>query len=187
MKLGLAAAVLVVLAGAVPASAAIVTYNIEGVGNVNGGTYDFDLKLIGDPLGSGGSFSSGVFSLTLDSGSAIVPPYTFPLTNPKFTLTGDAFALFAGGSTTPLLSFNLTSGEAATATTSPTSFDFDTFSDVVFNTAAIGQNADVTGSVTSFTAAVPEPSTWAMMILGFCALSFMARRRKQNRAAFSVA
>jgi hypothetical protein len=36
-------------------------------------------------------------------------------------------------------------------------------------------------------AAVPEPSTWAMMILGFCGLGFMAYRRKQNGAAFSAA
>jgi hypothetical protein len=35
--------------------------------------------------------------------------------------------------------------------------------------------------------AVPEPSTWAMMILGFCGLGFMAYRRKQNGAALSVA
>jgi len=28
---------------------------------------------------------------------------------------------------------------------------------------------------------VPEPSTWAMMILGFCGLGFVAYRRKQNR------
>jgi PEP-CTERM motif len=34
--------------------------------------------------------------------------------------------------------------------------------------------------------AVPEPSTWAMMILGFCGLGFMAYRRK-NGAALSVA
>jgi hypothetical protein len=27
---------------------------------------------------------------------------------------------------------------------------------------------------------VPEPSTWAMMLLGFCGLGFMAHRRKQN-------
>ena len=40
---------------------------------------------------------------------------------------------------------------------------------------------------TTFTAAVPEPSTWAMMILGFCGLGFMAYRRKQNGAALSVA
>jgi hypothetical protein len=33
-------------------------------------------------------------------------------------------------------------------------------------------------------AAVPEPSTWVMMILGFCGLGFMAYRRK-NSARFA--
>jgi PEP-CTERM motif len=42
-------------------------------------------------------------------------------------------------------------------------------------------------TITDVTAAVPEPSTWAMMILGFCGLGFMAYRRKQNGAALSVA
>jgi hypothetical protein len=32
----------------------------------------------------------------------------------------------------------------------------------------------------SITAAVPEPSTWAMMILGFCGLGFMAYRRRSQ-------
>jgi hypothetical protein len=36
-------------------------------------------------------------------------------------------------------------------------------------------------------AAVPEPSTWAMMILGFCGLSFMAYRRKSKPAMFAAA
>ena len=40
---------------------------------------------------------------------------------------------------------------------------------------------------TVFTAAVPEPSTWAMMVLGFCGLGFMAYRRKQNEPAFRLA
>jgi hypothetical protein len=35
--------------------------------------------------------------------------------------------------------------------------------------------------------AVPEPSTWAMMILGFAGLGFMAYRRKQNGSAFRLA
>jgi hypothetical protein len=35
--------------------------------------------------------------------------------------------------------------------------------------------------------AVPEPSTWAMMILGFIGLGFMAYRRKQNGSAFRFA
>jgi hypothetical protein len=34
--------------------------------------------------------------------------------------------------------------------------------------------------------AVPEPSTWAMMILGFSGIGFMAYRRK-NVASFRVA
>ena len=34
---------------------------------------------------------------------------------------------------------------------------------------------------------VPEPSTWAMMILGFFGVGFMAYRRKQNGPAFRVA
>jgi hypothetical protein len=39
----------------------------------------------------------------------------------------------------------------------------------------------------TLTAAVPEPSTWAMMILGFCGVGFMAYRRKQNRPALRLA
>jgi hypothetical protein len=34
---------------------------------------------------------------------------------------------------------------------------------------------------------VPEPSTWAMMILGFAGVGFMAYRRKQNGPAFRAA
>lgn len=35
--------------------------------------------------------------------------------------------------------------------------------------------------------AVPEPSTWAMMILGFCGLGFMAYRRKLGGQVFRIA
>jgi|WetSurMetagenome_2_1015567.scaffolds.fasta_scaffold240752_1 hypothetical protein len=44
---------------------------------------------------------------------------------------------------------------------------------------------DATFSMT-VTSAVPEPSTWAMMILGFVGVGFMAYRRKSN-AAFRLA
>jgi hypothetical protein len=36
------------------------------------------------------------------------------------------------------------------------------------------------------TAAVPEPSTWAMMILGFAGLGFMAYRRKSKPALMAA-
>ena len=34
--------------------------------------------------------------------------------------------------------------------------------------------------------AVPEPSTWAMMILGFAGIGFMAYRRKSKPALMAV-
>jgi hypothetical protein len=46
---------------------------------------------------------------------------------------------------------------------------------------------DLSTGLTAQISAVPEPSTWAMMILGFCGLSFMAYRRKQTGSALSVA
>jgi hypothetical protein len=39
---------------------------------------------------------------------------------------------------------------------------------------------------TEVSSAVPEPSTWAMMILGFAGLGFMAYRRKSNGLAFRL-
>jgi hypothetical protein len=39
---------------------------------------------------------------------------------------------------------------------------------------------DILNVDTAVQASVPEPSTWAMMILGFCGLGFMAYRRKSK-------
>jgi hypothetical protein len=46
-----------------------------------------------------------------------------------------------------------------------------------------GQNDVLTISAV---AAVPEPSTWAMMILGFGGVGFVAYRRKAKRALAAV-
>jgi hypothetical protein len=40
----------------------------------------------------------------------------------------------------------------------------------------------VTLTLDPIAGAVPEPSTWAMLILGFAGLGFMAYRRKNNMA-----
>ena len=48
---------------------------------------------------------------------------------------------------------------------------------------------DFTGTMTPITteiSAVPEPSTWAMMIMGFVGIGFMAYRRKQNGPALRM-
>ena|SRR6202012_1494622 len=46
----------------------------------------------------------------------------------------------------------------------------------------IASSSDVTVS-----AAVPEPSTWAMLILGFASIGFMAYRRRRSTLALRVA
>jgi hypothetical protein len=189
MKFGFATAVLIALAGIVPAKAATVTYNIDGLIDVMGNKFDYDVTLTGNPFGSGGSYSGGVFSLILDDpGSANVPGVnTFTIPKPQFTLSSDAFALLSNGAT--LLTFNLSGADATTVTTSPTSFSLTdaTITNVSIHPGAIGLQFDAFASVESFTAAVPEPSTWAMMILGFVGLGFMAYRRKQNGSSFRLA
>jgi hypothetical protein len=49
-----------------------------------------------------------------------------------------------------------------------------------------GTGTHPSGEVTIATA-VPEASTWAMMILGFCGVGFMAYRRKQSGPSFRLA
>ena len=43
------------------------------------------------------------------------------------------------------------------------------------------------GTPDLFASPVPEPSTWAMMILGFAGIGFLAYRRRDGAAAFRVA
>jgi PEP-CTERM motif len=49
-----------------------------------------------------------------------------------------------------------------------------------------GDNAVALDSISAIAAAVPEPSTWAMMILGFAGVGFMAYRRKSKPALMAA-
>jgi hypothetical protein len=53
------------------------------------------------------------------------------------------------------------------------------------NAAGSAFSIEITGP--SSTPTVPEPSTWAMMLLGFAGIGFMAYRRKQNGPALRLA
>lgn len=59
-----------------------------------------------------------------------------------------------------------------------------TFTTVAFNSGANQASASVGGSF-FYVAAVPEPSTWAMIILGFAGIGFTAYRRK-SRLSFRM-
>jgi hypothetical protein len=48
-------------------------------------------------------------------------------------------------------------------------------------------NGDNTQFVTATISAVPEPSTWAMMILGFAGVGYLAYRRRNHAPAIRQA
>jgi PEP-CTERM motif len=60
------------------------------------------------------------------------------------------------------------------------------FDSVVFSTGSTAFEFAFTGSSTTV-GAVPEPSTWAMMILGFAGVGFMAYRRKSKGSGLRIA
>lgn len=66
-----------------------------------------------------------------------------------------------------------------------------TLTSIIFTESNNGQDGEpFLTAITADTAvasAVPEPSTWAMMILGFCGVGFMAYRSKQNGTALHLA
>ena len=58
---------------------------------------------------------------------------------------------------------------------------------IIYNDGSdVGVSTD-TATFTTLSSAVPEPSTWAMMILGFVGIGFMAYRRKSSKPALLAA
>lgn len=91
----------------------------------------------------------------------------------------DGASVYLDGNPTAVVSQPVeTSAELGTFVTTPGPHTFTI--DYVEGNGAPSQ-------LTFMTTAIPEPSTWAMMILGFMGLGFMAYRRKENGAALFVA
>jgi hypothetical protein len=119
-------------------------------------------------IGGSGSISLGIMGDT--SG---IPSGTY--------LTGDVSAVSLSAASSvhlSLLNWSIAAGTYWLVAEAPSASGFwQTNSQVV-------PEALITGSSPS---AVPEPSTWAMMLLGFAGIGFMAYRRKQNGQAFRIA
>jgi hypothetical protein len=127
--------------------------------------------------------------------SGFSPPLTFlgPLSGSNSTLTGTDLTLSASSSglffTLPTVSFT---SEAIFRVGNSGLFDIADFygnqgGEVVFsNLTSDGVFTTTAGEQFASVAAVPEPSTWAMMILGFAGIGFMAYRRKSKPALMAA-
>lgn len=124
--------------------------------------------------------------------SSSTPPSTI-FANPDLaangvgTYSGNAFAL-AGVFNTPTgFGVPIDIGHSLTLVVPTGATElFLGFADASGFNGTSGDYSDNDGSLT-VTESVPEPSTWAMMILGFCGLGFMAFRRKRNAPALRIA
>jgi PEP-CTERM motif len=167
-----AACTVFVAATTVPASAAI--YDFTYAGSL-GGTL---ILTTSDTVDAVGGYDITGVSGTFD-GNAITSLLINP-TQPNFSenssFTWDN-VLFPAG-------VRVFDRYGVAFTTSGGTFNiFDAIADggTTNTNAPYGLIIDSTGAETFGTAAlaaVPEPSTWAMMVLGFCGLGFMTYRRK---------
>jgi hypothetical protein len=114
-----------------------------------------------------------IYSFTLDSS------YTFSV---DYNLTNHVNGQADASSEISLVGVfdEKNSSGSLTGTLGPGSYGFSYLNG---NDATTSGSAEIDG-YTSFTltSAVPEPSTWAMIILGFAGVGFMAYRRRNNLA-----
>jgi hypothetical protein len=134
----------------------------QSVATVTGASYQLTFGL------SGENGPGGITTLAVTIGSQTT----------DFTITSDSSFFFNKPFATMTIDYVATSADTAI------SF-IETASNDGGNNDALIDGVSFQGP--SVTSAVPEPSTWAMMILGFCGLGFMAHRRKQNESALRVA
>ncbi len=114
--------------------------------------------------------------ITLSVGSTIVVSFDIGagVYSDTLKITTDAVS----GHTVSVTAVGLLTGPSAA--TSPTELD------ITFNQAG-GTGHTITGSATYTASTVPEPATWAMMMLGFIGLGYAAFRRNAKAGAASVA
>jgi len=135
-------------------------------GGLNGTGTDNFIFRIGPPTGNG---------IGLGSGSVIT---SFSITGPTSIVFNSV--TFSNGITTYVVPISaLGSGVAASLSNIPIySGNFNTLS---VNWTASG-NASYGGNLTFIPGGIPEPMTWAMMIIGFAAVGFAMRRRNKEVA-----
>ena len=155
------------------------------------------VDLIGDDRATGGVFGglSQTFATTLNQQYTLTFAYSHNLGGSASVYAAQVTVADANAPANTVLSDQVThlftqSGysifsENFTANSTSTILTFiDTQG--AFNAGIYLDDVSVTPFTPTTTGAVPEPSTWAMMILGFAGVGFMAYRRKSKPALMAV-
>jgi hypothetical protein len=180
-------------------------YTVPGFNTIVDG--NFQIVVSGDPYTARGvvGVGAGFCSPTPCSNNGTNALYTFSATFTLSRTDGGAFNLLSLDAATFFTGINdtlnvyLVGDGASSPTAHLTSLAggadaFQTFSLTGFENlhdVKIYQPANATGGYSGFAidnlvATIPEPSTWAMMIVGFAGLGFIARHRKSKTALIAA-
>ncbi len=137
-----------------------------------------------------GNYLTGSGQLTVDTGGITIQSFTgnlFTSSNAAVSITGiEAIDTFAGNDNQFIPPIFLDGNGVAFSTS--TGQVIDLYFDFTghYNEFLRGADGFGTslgdGTFTATVAAVPEPSTWAMMIMGFVGVGAMTYRRRKNAA-----
>jgi hypothetical protein len=122
----------------------------------------------------------GTSNVITNSAGTPIGSYSDPLNNHVFALLG----LFVGEPGTPS-PFVIGTSALVTAPAGATQLYFGV-ADAQDMTGPSGFYVDNSGSFTVNISAVPEPSTWAMMIVGFAGMGLLAYRRNRKSGPVAV-
>ena len=128
----------------------------------------------GSPSVGAGVLFDALFVMFSNGDSRVV---TFPSVGAPTILVFPSSLEISGGQISGFVPFNLLPSTGF----APADYQYALWSRQRVNPAMDGPNseiADFAPDVASFTASVPEASTWAMLIAGFAAVGAAARRRK---------
>jgi len=166
-KLALALAATAALSFAAPAEAAIVTSNYTfSTGAAGSGTFSVDFNTVG------GTYALSAFNYTLGS-------TTFNTSNTGLQQTGSFDFVIGGNTIDPATVTSLAGADDFVFGWAPVVFPATNFTYYIAGGIQPVQTTSITlALVQTPTGGVPEPASWAMMLLGFGAIGFAARRRR---------
>jgi hypothetical protein len=164
-----------------------------------------DVVAFGDPIVSGEILPGVTYStpigtgnfFNIDAGGGFTGGFLDTITGPRVltvTFSGDqtGFGFDTNslmGNFTVVINGTYVENFSAVSSSTPTFFGFQSSSKDITSVTIAGDNPTFGFAIDNFTysaSAVPEPSTWAMMLLGFAGLGFAARRRATQKLTVAL-
>jgi hypothetical protein len=187
MAVGLVVGVAISAFGATKANASLVTYTYTGPDFGAGApdspfaaTDNLSISITADPGGN----AAYIFGPSIVFSASVGSVMKITNTTPGSAITG-YLAINTGDGSIAFWLVQITAPTGTITTVRDDAGSLSILDAVVLGGVQASVNypvSSVSGPEWTVAAAVPEPSTWAMMILGFAGIGFMACRRKSKPA-----